>query len=68
MPIRIYTIYFTLSFIAKVVGKSMEPTIPDGSYCIFRFERGGSRNSKIVLVKSRLVSDPENGKFTVKKI
>ena len=54
-------------FIAKVVGKSMEPIIPDGSYCIFRFERGGSRNGKLVLVESRRVSDPESGKFTVKK-
>ena len=54
-------------FIAKVVGKSMEPIIPDGSYCIFRFERGGSRNGKVVLVESRHVSDPESGKFTVKR-
>ncbi len=44
-------------FIARVAGKSMEPTIPDGSYCIFCFERGGSRNGKVVLVESRLVSD-----------
>jgi type I restriction enzyme R subunit len=55
-------------FIAKVVGKSMEPTIPDGSYCIFRFERGGSRNGKVVLVESRKVSDTEtNQKYTVKR-
>ncbi len=55
-------------FIAKVVGKSMEPIIPDGSYCIFRFERGGTRNGKVVLVESRKVPDPEtNQKFTVKK-
>lgn len=55
-------------FIAKVVGKSMEPTIPDGSYCIFQLERGGSRNGKVVLVESRLVSDLEtNQKFTVKR-
>ncbi|MHB1665316.1 MAG: type ISP restriction/modification enzyme [bacterium] len=56
-------------FIAKVVGKSMEPTIPDGSYCVFRFERGGSRNGKIVLVESkRFVADPAiNQKFTVKR-
>ncbi len=46
-------------FIAQVVGKSMEPTIPDGSWCLFRFEHGGSRNGLIVLVESRLVSDPE---------
>lgn len=55
-------------FIAKVVGKSMEPTITDGSYCVFKFERGGSRNGLVVLVESRLVTDPEtNQKFTVKR-
>ena len=46
----------------------MEPTIPDGSYCIFRFEKGGSRNGLIVLVESRQVTDPEkNQKFTIKR-
>ncbi len=55
-------------FIAQVVGKSMEPTIPDGSFCIFRFERGGSRNGLIVLVESRLVTDPETSQsFTIKR-
>jgi DUF2075 family protein len=54
-------------FIAQVVGKSMEPSIPDGSYCVFRFERGGSRNNKIVLVQSKSVADPEtNQAYTVK--
>jgi type III restriction enzyme len=55
-------------FIAKVVGRSMEPTIPDGSPCLFCFERGGSRNGKIVLVESRQVTDPEtHQKFTIKR-
>ncbi|MHB8231894.1 MAG: type ISP restriction/modification enzyme [bacterium] len=55
-------------FIAKVVGHSMEPTIPDGSYCIFRLEKGGSRENKVVLVESKQVADPEtNQKFTVKR-
>lgn len=55
-------------FIAQVVGKSMEPTIPDGSFCLFQFERGGSRNGFVVLVESRLVSDPENQqRFTIKR-
>lgn len=55
-------------FIAQVVGKSMEPTIPDGSYCIFKFERGGSRNGLIVLVESRHVSDPEfYQRYTIKR-
>ncbi|MBI4398483.1 MAG: S24 family peptidase [Candidatus Omnitrophica bacterium] len=55
-------------FIAKVVGKSMEPTINDGSYCIFRFHPGGSRNGQVVLVESDLVTDPELGtRYTVKR-
>ena len=54
--------------IAKVVGRSMEPTIADGSPCLFRFERGGSRNGKIVLVESREVSDPEtHQRYTIKR-
>ena len=55
-------------FIAQVVGRSMEPTIPDNNYCIFRFDQGGSRNGKVVLVESRQVTDPEtNQKFTIKR-
>ncbi len=56
-------------FITKVVGRSMEPTIKDGSYCIFKKERGGSREGLVVLVESRhQVADPEtNQKFTVKR-
>src|SRR3989338_3781171 len=55
-------------FIARVVGKSMEPTIPDGSWCLFRLEKGGSRNGLVVLVESRLVSDPETQQsFTIKR-
>jgi len=55
-------------FIAQVVGKSMEPTIKDGSFCVFRLEKGGSRNGRIVLVASNLVSDPETQqRFTIKR-
>lgn len=55
-------------FIAQVKGHSMEPTIHDGSYCVFKFERGGSRNEKVVLVQSRYVHDPESGgQYTVKR-
>ena len=53
-------------FIAKVVGRSMEPKISDGSWCLFRFEKGGSRHG-IVLVESKRVSDPETQQsFTIK--
>lgn len=55
-------------FVAKVVGRSMEPTIPDGSYCVFRRDKGGSRNGLITLVKSIHITDPENGyQYTVKR-
>jgi len=55
-------------FIAQVVGKSMEPTIKDGSWCLFRPDQGMSRNGKIVLVESRKVIDPETGlQYTIKR-
>lgn len=55
-------------FVTKVHGKSMEPLIPDGSYCIFRTPVVGSRNNKIVLVQHNSIEDHETGgKYTVKK-
>lgn len=55
-------------FISKVNGKSMEPVIPDGSYCIFQANVVGSRNGKIVLVQWNTPIDPDTGgKYTVKK-
>lgn len=55
-------------FIAQVVGKSMEPTIKDGSWCLFRPDQGGSRNGKVVLVESRRISDPETqASYTIKR-
>ena len=55
-------------FVAQVVGKSMEPVIPDGSYCLFRAPVEGSRQAKTVLVQLRGATDPETGqRYTVKK-
>jgi len=55
-------------FVVKVVGRSMEPRIKDGSWCVFRYERGGSREGKIVLVQSRQITDPElHGRYTIKR-
>ncbi|HAH06789.1 MAG TPA: peptidase S24 [Elusimicrobia bacterium] len=55
-------------FVAKVKGRSMEPLIPDGSYCVFCNERGGSRDGKIVLVEYAGLQDPDTGmRYTVKK-
>jgi hypothetical protein len=38
-------------FVARVTGTSMEPLIPDGSWCLFRPCRPGSREGRIVLVQ-----------------
>ncbi len=57
-----------LMFVAKVVGRSMEPMIPDGSWCVFRANPGGSRQGKIVLVQHHSIDDPDTGgKYTIKK-
>lgn len=55
-------------FVAQVVGKSMEPAIPDGSYCLFVSPVEGTRQGKTVLVHLQDEIDPENGnRYTVKK-
>ncbi len=55
-------------FVAQVVGRSMEPRIPDGSYCLFSSPVEGSRQGKIVLVQLRNKADPESGgRYTVKR-
>src|SRR5439155_19741062 len=55
-------------FVAQVVGKSMEPAIADGSYCLFRAPVTGTRQGKIVLVQLRDGIDPETGeRYTVKR-
>jgi SOS-response transcriptional repressor LexA len=55
-------------FVAQVVGKSMEPKIPDGSYCIFAAPVEGSRQGKIVLAQLRSERDPESGeRYTIKR-
>jgi superfamily II DNA or RNA helicase/diadenosine tetraphosphate (Ap4A) HIT family hydrolase/HKD family nuclease/SOS-response transcriptional repressor LexA len=55
-------------FVAKVRGRSMEPKIPDGSWCLFRKCPPGSREGKIILVQFRAMGDVETGgRYTVKK-
>jgi type I restriction enzyme, R subunit len=55
-------------FVAQVVGKSMEPAIPDGSYCLFAAPIDGTRQGKTVLVQLRDATDPETGqRYTVKR-
>jgi len=54
-------------FVARVTGTSMEPLIPDGSWCLFRPCPAGSREGRIVLVQFASLGAGENGgRFTVK--
>jgi SOS-response transcriptional repressor LexA len=55
-------------FVCKVVGESMNKKIPNGSYCLFRQDEGGSRIGKIVLVESTHIHDLDFGSgYTVKE-
>ncbi len=55
-------------FVARVVGRSMEPRIPDGSHCLFAGSVTGSRQGRTLLVKLADGIDPETGeRFTVKR-
>lgn len=56
------------AFVAQVRGCSMEPTIPDGAWCLFRAPVVGSRDGRVLLVQHRQISDPEHGgRYTVKR-
>ena len=55
-------------FVVRAVGRSMEPKINDGDYCIFRSNVVGSRQNKIVLVQHSSINDAEmGGQYTIKK-
>lgn len=55
-------------FVAQVVGKSMEPVIPDGAYCLFAAPVAGTRQGKIVLAQLLDAVDEETGqRYTVKR-
>lgn len=52
-------------FVARIVGRSMEPRIPDGSLCVFRSGVVGSRQGKLVLVE--YLGGGTNDRYTVKR-
>ena len=55
-------------FVVQVAGRSMEPKIDDGDYCVFRADVVGSREGKIVLAQYRGPEDPDTGgSYTVKR-
>lgn len=53
--------YTPTHFVVRAVGRSMEPRIPDGAFCIFEANSGGSRQDAIVLAEHRDTSDPDTG-------
>jgi phage repressor protein C with HTH and peptisase S24 domain len=53
-------------FVAHVVGRSMEPRIPDGSLNLFRLHPVGSRQNKILLIQ-RFGAMDETARYTVKR-
>lgn len=55
-------------FVARAAGRSMEPTIHDGDYLVFRASPKGTRQGKVVLAQYRGPADPETGgAYTVKR-
>jgi SOS-response transcriptional repressor LexA len=52
-------------FVARIVGRSMEPRIPDGSLCVFRSPVIGSREGRLVLVEA--LGRGANDRYTVKR-
>lgn len=55
-------------FVCKVTGDSMNLKIPNGSYCLFSQDEGGSRNGKIVLVELYNKQDWDLGsRYTIKE-
>ena len=55
-------------FVCRAVGRSMEPSIRDGDYLVFRAKPTGTRQGKIVLAQYRGSADPDTGgAFTVKR-
>jgi len=51
-------------FVAQVTGRSMEPKIPDGSLCVFRYHPAGSRRGRLLLIEN--FSDSSQ-RYTVKR-
>lgn len=55
-------------FACFLIGESMNKVIPNGSICLFKKYRGGSRDGRIVLVEHSNIQDPDFGSgYTVKE-
>lgn len=55
-------------FVVQAVGRSMEPRINDGDYCVFRTNPAGSREGKIILAQHRGYFDEDTaGAYSIKE-
>jgi uncharacterized protein len=55
-------------FVCQVTGESMNKIIPNGSWCLFKKDDGGSRQNKIVIVRQRNIEDKDFGQgLTIKR-
>ena len=54
------------TFVAQVLGRSMEPLIPDGAYCVFRAPVTGTRQGKRLLIEQTGTADA-GSRYTVKR-
>lgn len=55
-------------FAAQVSGRSMEPKIHDGEWCLFKPCSAGSRQNRLLLVQVKTHIDPEDGgRYTIKR-
>jgi superfamily II DNA or RNA helicase/phage repressor protein C with HTH and peptisase S24 domain len=55
-------------FVAQVSGRSMEPRISDGQWCLFKPCPAGSRRNRLLLVQVNTHLDPEDGgRYTIKR-
>jgi phage repressor protein C with HTH and peptisase S24 domain len=52
-------------FVAEIAGQSMQPRIPDGSLCVFRYGVTGSRQGRLVLAEN--LETGVNDRYAVKR-
>ena len=52
-------------FVAEIAGHSMQPRIPDGSLCVFRYGVVGSRTGRLVLAEQR--DETGDNRYAVKR-
>lgn len=56
-------------FLARVAGRSMEPLIPDGAWCLFHADVTGPLEGRIVLIQHRDIRDTEtDGTYALKRL